>query len=183
MQWYRFSQNDTQILRSEYLLIQVSLPKTFSQKNKHLRIQQSGISPDTSTGIGASIILTKIGCDKVGWSEASNTGAENESHSSPDQRTLIEMLRAKEKRGRKKCTSSREESSLERMIGKRHSKMLGTFTRIGRRLELVQQEPTHKDRYWTWAIIFFCNYNISPLRGVIWQLGFLFVSSGFIVSS
>ncbi|MCI4389734.1 hypothetical protein PGIGA_G00101890, partial [Pangasianodon gigas] len=35
--------------------------------------------------------------------------------------------------------------------GKGHSKVLGTFTRSGLRLESVHQEPPHTDGSWTWA--------------------------------
>ena len=37
------------------------------------------------------------------------------------------------------------------LSGKGHSKVWGSFTRSGVRLELVHQEPPHTDGSWTWA--------------------------------
>ena len=49
-------------------------------------------------------------------------------------------LSGRKKCGRKRCTSNRDNRSLERIVSKGHSKMWGSFTRSGLRLESVHQE-------------------------------------------
>ncbi len=53
--------------------------------------------------------------------------------------------------GRKKCTSNRDNRTLERMWNKTHSKMWGRFTKSGLQLESVLQEPLRTDVCKTWV--------------------------------
>ncbi len=53
--------------------------------------------------------------------------------------------------GRKKCTSNRDNRTLERIVKKTHSKMWGRFTKSGLQLESVLQEPLRTDVCKTWV--------------------------------
>ncbi len=53
--------------------------------------------------------------------------------------------------GRKKCTSNRDNRTLERIWNKPHSKMWGRFTKSGLQLESVLQEPLRTDVCKTWV--------------------------------
>ncbi len=53
--------------------------------------------------------------------------------------------------GRKKCTSNRDNRTLERIVKQKHSKMWGRFTKSGLQLESVLQEPLRTDVCKTWV--------------------------------
>ncbi len=53
--------------------------------------------------------------------------------------------------GRKKCTSNRDNRTLERIVKQNHSKMWGRFTKSGLQLESVLQEPLRTDVCKTWV--------------------------------
>ncbi len=53
--------------------------------------------------------------------------------------------------GRKKCTSNRDNRTLERIVKQTHSKMWGRFTKSGLQLESVLQEPLRTDVCKTWV--------------------------------
>ncbi len=52
---------------------------------------------------------------------------------------------------RKKCTSNRDNRTLERIVNKTHSKMWERFTKSGLQLESVLQEPLRTDVCKTWV--------------------------------
>ncbi len=53
--------------------------------------------------------------------------------------------------GRKKCTSNRDNRTLERIVKQTHSKTWGRFTKSGLQLESVLQEPLRTDVCKTWV--------------------------------
>ncbi len=53
--------------------------------------------------------------------------------------------------GRKKCTSNRDNRTLERIVKQTHSKMWGRFTKSELQLESVLQEPLRTDVCKTWV--------------------------------
>ena len=54
-------------------------------------------------------------------------------------------LSGREKSRRKRSRSSRDDRSLERIVRERLSKVWGSFTRSGLRLESAHQDPAHID--------------------------------------
>ncbi len=71
-------------------------------------------------------------------------------------------VKGRKRCGRKKCTSNRDNRTLERMWNKTHSKMWGRFTKSGLQLESVLQEPLRTDVCKTW--VFSCRIPcVKPL--------------------
>lgn len=55
------------------------------------------------------------------------------------------QAKGRKKCGRKKCTSSRDNRTLQRIVTTNHSKMWGRSTKSGLQLESALQEPPRRD--------------------------------------
>ncbi len=103
-------------------------------------VQKTTIDTLHKEGKTQKVIAKKAGCSQSSMSKHINREA-----------------KGRKRCGRKKCTSNRDNRTLERIVKQNPFKMWGRFTKSGLQLESVLQEPLRTDVCKTWvsAVAFF----------------------------
>ncbi len=97
-------------------------------------VQKTTIDTLHKEGKTQKVIAKEAGCSQSSVSKHINRGA-----------------KGRKRCGRKKCTSNRDNRTLERIVKQNPFKMWGRFTKSGLQLESVLQEPLRTDICKTWV--------------------------------